>query len=85
MNGVRRYKHLGPLHDRLLELCPPDADGNVSVAVLAGHLSMSSFGLYKWIHDNKVPPRRVPELIELQETAFGEVRVAAGQLNPLFA
>lgn len=85
MTQVRKFKDVGPLHQTLLDLCPPDSDGQVSVAVLANWIGVSAYAVYKWIHDNKVPAQRVPGLVALQKEHFGEVRVAAAKLNPLFA
>lgn len=86
MSDVRviRLRDAGPLHDALLSACPPNADGVVSVGVLADWLDVTTAAVYKWISEGKVPPARVPELLRLQRQHFGEVRVGEATLNPLF-
>ncbi len=84
MVQVRKVRDMGPLHGRLLRLCPPDTAGFVSISVLAKHLGLSSWSIYKWIHAGRVPPERVPDLLDLQRRAYGRVRVSASRLNPTF-
>jgi len=86
MTAIRalKLKDAGPLHDKLLAACPPAPDGTVSVSILAARLGVSTAAIYKWIHEDRVPPARVPELVRLQRDAYGEVRVAAEDLNPIF-
>lgn len=85
MIEVRQTKTISNLQGTLLDACPPDADGNVSIPILAGWLGLSSWGVYKWLHDGKVPPGRVQQLIDLQQRHFGEVRAGKAALNPIFA
>jgi hypothetical protein len=64
---ARKYKDLGPLHDLLLEACPPDGTGERSIPILARHLQMSSWGVFKWIKYNKLPPRQAVKIVALSE------------------
>lgn len=64
---VRKYKELGPLHDLLLKACPPDATGDRSIPILAKHLNMSSWGVFKWIKHDRLPPRQAMKIVELSE------------------
>jgi hypothetical protein len=66
----RKYKELGELHNLLLRACPPDDNGNRSIPVLAKHLEMSSWGVFKWIKNNRLPPRQAAKIVEL---SHGEV------------
>jgi hypothetical protein len=66
MNGeISRYKDLGPLHDLLLQSCPPDKNGRRSIPRLAGLLKVSHQYLYRCIAEEKIPPRLVPKIITL--------------------
>lgn len=85
MNEVRQVKVISSLQGALLDACPPTADGKVSIPILAGWLGISTWAVYKWLHDGKVPPARVQQIIDLQQNRFGEVRVDKAALNPLFA
>mgnify|MGYP000040321107 CR=1 FL=1 len=51
-----RYKDLGPLHDLLLEACPPDDNGRKSIVHLADLLECSHQYVYRWIEKGRVPP-----------------------------
>lgn len=64
---ARKYKDLGPLHDLLLLACPPDDQGDRSIPILARHLEMSSWGVFKWIKNNKLPPRQAVKVVELSQ------------------
>jgi hypothetical protein len=64
---VRKYKELGPLHDLLLKACPPNEHGERSIPILAKYLDMSSWGVFKWIKNNKLPPRQAMKIVELSE------------------
>ena len=61
-----RYKELGPLHDLLLEACPPDAKGRKSIVGLANQLNCSHQYVYRWIEKGRVPPQYVKQITELQ-------------------
>ncbi|ASW27688.1 transcriptional repressor [Klebsiella phage YMC16/01/N133_KPN_BP] len=60
-----RYGDLGPLHDLLLQACPPDAKGKRSIMLLAKRLGVSYQNVYKWIEAGRVPPKRVKQIVEL--------------------
>lgn len=62
---IRRHKENGPLHDLLLEVCPPDKDGFKSITILAKALKMSSWGVHKWVKHGRVPPLRVVQLVDM--------------------
>ena len=61
-----RYKELGPLHDLLLEACPPDAKGRKSIVGLATLLDCSHQYVYRWIENGRVPPQFVKKIVELE-------------------
>lgn len=61
-----RYKNLGPLHDLLLEACPPDPDtGTKSIPTLARALGISNWAVYSWIQTSRIPPRRAMQVVDL--------------------
>lgn len=63
---TRSLKSLGPLHDLLLHACPPNKDGIKSIPILADdHLSMTPFGVYKWIRNAKVPPEKAQLVVQI--------------------
>lgn len=65
-NFTRSLKNLGPLHDLLLKACPPDADGVKSIPLLAEtHLSMTPYGVYKWIKNAKIPPEKAALVVQI--------------------
>lgn len=64
---VSRYKDLGPLHDLLLEACPPDENGTRSIVVLSKKLEVSHQYIYLWIEKGRVPARFVRSLVESSE------------------
>lgn len=59
-----RYKNLGPLHDLLLEACPP-VDGRKSIVILAEKLGISHQYIYRWIENGRVPQKFVRPIGEL--------------------
>lgn len=61
-----RYKDLGPLHDLLLEACPPDDEGKKSIVGLARALDCSHQYVYKWIERNRVPQDYVRKITSLK-------------------
>ena len=65
--SIRRLKELGPFQDLLLKCCPPDDKGRQSIPILARALDMTSCGVYKWVSEGHLPPKRVFELIQLSE------------------
>lgn len=69
---IGRYKELGPLHDLLLEACPPDAKGTRSIVVLAKLLGVTPQYIYVWIERNHVPAKFVRPLVEMSR---GRVRL----------
>lgn len=64
---IGRYKDLGPLHDLLLEACPPNEKGTRSIVVLAGVLGVSHQYVYSWIDENHVPAKFVRPLVEMSD------------------
>lgn len=64
-NAIRRHRHLGPLHDLLLDACPPDKEGNKSIVILAKRLEISAQYIYAWIKTNRVPPKFVKPIVKL--------------------
>lgn len=62
-----RSRDLGEIQRLLLRCCQPDTHGFVSIPMLAGQLGCERSTLYRWISRNRVPNRRVPELIALAE------------------
>lgn len=68
-----RYKDLGPLQDLLLKACPPGPGGNKSIPVLSRHLATSHQYVYRWIDENRVPPKFVVKLVKL---SGGQVSLA---------
>lgn len=64
---VDRHKNLGPLHDLLLKACPPDEHGRRSIPVLARHLNMTSWGIFKWIKASHIPPKQAARIVTLSE------------------
>lgn len=66
---IRRARNLGDLQNLLLDCCPADKEGNVSIPLLAGHLKVTPWSLYKWIREGKVPPGRVKELVTFSTKA----------------
>ena len=69
----KRYKRLGPLHDLLLQACPPNDKGESSITHLAELLGMSAWGIYKWIGAGKVPPAQVVRIVDVSQ---GRVSIA---------
>ena len=61
-----RYKELGPLHDLLLEACPPDEKGRKSIVGLANRLGCSHQYVYRWIENGRIPPAYVKQIVELE-------------------
>lgn len=71
---IRRFTLRGPLQDLLLKACPPmrrengelvyDKDGAQSIPILAETLGMSSWGVQRWIYANKVPSKRVMQIVD---------------------
>ena len=61
---TRALKNLGPLHELLLKACPPDPHGIKSIPILAKALDMSTYGVYKWIENVKVPPDQAVRIVE---------------------
>lgn len=74
---IRSMKSLGPLHDLLLEACPPDEDGVKSIPILAVALGMSPYGVYKWIRNTKVPPDKAVKIVDV-----GQGRVKLEDFHP---
>lgn len=64
---ARTMKNLGPLHELLLKACPPDKQGSVSIAVLATHVKVSKFAIYKWIANAKISPEKAVLVCQLSE------------------
>lgn len=64
---VRTTKDLGPLHRLLLEACPPNEDGDRSITILAKALGMSSWGIFKWIRNGRIPPRQAANVVDVSQ------------------
>lgn len=64
---VRSMKPLGPMHELLLEACPPDADGFKSIPILAARLDMTAYGVYKWIKNGKLPPEAAVKIVGMSD------------------
>ena len=62
---IRSMRNLGPLHDLLLKACPPDENGVKSIPILAEAISMTSFGVYKWIKNVKIPADKAVRVVEI--------------------
>jgi len=78
-----RLSQLGGLQDLLLKACPPhkrvgprkyepDANGFKSIAILAHTLNMSAWGVQRWIHEGKVPAKRVTEIVKNNPEAVSQ-------------
>ena len=66
---IRRHKDMGPLQDLLLAACPPDpVSGIKSIPILAEALGMSPWGVFKWIHASRIPPRQATRVVDLSES-----------------
>lgn len=66
-NEPRRIAHLGPLHDLMLDACPPDDQGRRSIPVLAAMLGISNEGVYRYIRQGRLPARRAKQISDLSE------------------
>ena len=64
-----RYGDLGPLHDLLLQACPPDSKGKRSIMILAARLGVSYQRIYQWIEAERIPPKRVKDIVTLADGA----------------
>lgn len=81
-NFTRSLKNLGPLHDLLLKACPPDEDGVKSIPILAEtHLSMTPYGVYKWIRNAKIPPEKAAAVVQINNEHW-EAEKKAGRKVP---
>lgn len=72
-----KQRNLGPLHDLLLEACPPGEGDVKSIPVLAGHLGCSSYAIYKWIDNGKISGPWAKKVIDLSDG-----RVTEDDFNP---
>lgn len=61
---VRRLSEGGPLHDLLLDVCPPNKDGVKSIPVLAQHLGLSNQCIYFWIAKDRIPAGHAKALVK---------------------
>jgi len=70
-----RLSNLGELQDLLLKACKPhrrvgpkeyvpDPNGQKSITILAFTLGLSSWGVQRWIHNGRVPAKRVTEIVK---------------------
>lgn len=74
---TRRIKEdLGPLQDLMLKCCPPDDDNVVSIAILSGHLNITTQGLFAIIRRERITYTRAKQIIDLQGEDGGEVTIA---------
>lgn len=64
---IRRLSQGGPLHDLLLEICPPNKEGVKSITVLAEKMGLSSQAVYGWIDNGRIPASRAKKLTELSK------------------
>lgn len=64
---IRRLSEGGPLHDLLLDICPPNKAGVKSITVLAERMGLSSQAIYGWIDNERVPANRAKKLAELSK------------------
>lgn len=64
-----KYSDLGPLHDLLLQACPPDRRGRRSIMILAEKLGVSFQNVYKWIEAGRIPPKRVMDIVKVSKGA----------------
>lgn len=62
---VRRLSQGDPLHDLLLEICPPNREGVKSITVLAAKMNLSSQSIYNWITKKRIPARQAKKLATL--------------------
>jgi hypothetical protein len=77
-HGVARsYRDLGPLHELLIEACPPNQKGVRSIPVLAKALGLSAWAVFKWIKRNEIPPRQAKRVVDLSKG-----RVKLDQFSP---
>lgn len=67
MTKHRQYKDLGPLGALLIHACPPNDKGVQSIPILARHLKLAPWSLYKWISNVKIPPDRVVEIVKISD------------------
>lgn len=56
---------LGPLHELLLQACPPDDKGRKSIVHLADLLGCSHQYVYRWIENGRIPPDFAKKTAEL--------------------
>lgn len=69
---------LGPLHKILLAACPEGEDSPGSIkTTLAPALGVSHQYVYRWIEENRVPPKFVTKIVEA-----GAGRVTVEELIP---
>lgn len=64
---ILRREDNGPLHDLLLDACPPDAKGRKSISVLAGLLGIEPWSIHKWIKKKKIPAGRANQIVSISE------------------
>lgn len=64
---IVRHKDGGALHDLLLRACPPDANGEKSITVLAGALGITPWAIHKWVKNGRVPPRRASRIVDISD------------------
>lgn len=73
---IRKKSDLGPLHDLLLDLCPPNVFGVKAIAILAPLLDVDAQYLYWLIRDN----RQIPLKLARKLVAVSEGRVTLEEL-----
>lgn len=55
------------LHRLLLNAVPPDERGQKTVVNLAKLMSVSRSSIWKWITNQKLPPHRATQLVDLSD------------------
>jgi len=64
---VRRLTDRGPLQAMLLDACPPNAEGAVSIVILSEAMKLSNWAVYRWIETGRVPANRARQLVDVSE------------------
>ena len=62
-----------PLYQLLMKACPPNKNGQATVAQLARELGMSRWAIYRWINAQKMEPENVMKVVDIAE---GRVTIA---------
>lgn len=73
LDAPASLKDCETLHDLLLFATPKNKHGNKTIDHLAKLLKLTRWSVNKWIAKDKIPPERVPQIVNLAE---GRVSIA---------